>query len=197
MGRIIVGISGATGVILAYKVMQDLLEQNHSIELVMSAPACRTARHELGDEFGSANGLKKQFSEEHQEKIHVHSINDIGSTIASGSYKTDGMIIVPCSIATVGAIRMGLGDNLLRRAADVMIKETRPLVLCVREMPLSAIHLENLQKLASYGVKIVPPMPAWHHKPKSLSEMEDHIVGRLIDALGLHSTLQKSWQGMT
>ena len=92
-------------------------------------------------------------------------------------------------------IRIGLGDNLLRRAADVMIKETKPLVLCVRETPLSPIHLENLHKLASYGVKIVPPMPAWYHKPKSLSEMEDLIVGRLIDAMGLESTLEKSWLG--
>lgn len=196
MARVIVGISGATGVILAYKLIQELTSNGHFVELVMSHPACRTARYELGEQFGSANLFKKQFSEDLQNRIIVHPIHDIGASIASGTYKTDGMVIVPCSVATVAAIRAGIADNLLRRSADVMLKESRTLILCVREMPLSALHLENLQKLASYGAKIMPPMPAWYHKPKTLSEMEDHIVGRLVNVLGLESKLEKAWLGM-
>lgn len=195
MARIIVGVSGSTGIILAYKVIAELAEQGHFVELIMSSPACRTAKHELGAAFGSATLFKKQFSNEQGAKITVHSIHDIGATVASGTYQTNGMIIVPCSMATVGAIRAGIGDNLLRRCADVVMKESKPLVLCVREMPLSTLHLENLHKLASYGVKIVPPMPAWYHKPKTIDEMENHIVSRLINALGLSSTLEQAWQG--
>lgn len=194
--KIIVGISGATGMILAYKTVDALIEAGYEVELVMTSPACRTAVHELGEQFGSARQFQKQFPEEKQGKIQIHPIQDIGSTIASGTYKTAGMVIVPCSIASVAAIAAGLGDNLLRRAADVTIKESRRLVLCVRESPLSTLHLENLSKLSSLGAKIIMPVPAWYAHPRSLGDVEDHIVGRILGGLQIESSLQTAWQGM-
>jgi 4-hydroxy-3-polyprenylbenzoate decarboxylase len=113
--------------------------------------------------------------------------------VASGSFKTDGMFVVPCSMKTLAGIANGYADNLIQRAADVVIKEGRPLLLSPREMPFSAIHLENMLKLARLGVKIAPPIPAFYHKPKSLDDMVSFIVGKMLDAFGIEHEIFRRW----
>jgi 4-hydroxy-3-polyprenylbenzoate decarboxylase len=189
---IIVALSGASGTILAIKTIKALIEQDICVELIMTQAAKRTALLELGEAFSSPEKIKNHFN---SSLITVHSIHDIGATIASGSYKTSGMVIVPCSISTAAAICCGLGDNLLRRAADVTLKEKRRLVLVPREVPLSTLHLENLTKLSSFGAVIMPPQPAWYHRPQTMGEMEDHLVGRILDLLGISNTLAVVWKG--
>ncbi|WP_213318355.1 flavin prenyltransferase UbiX [Chlamydiifrater volucris] len=192
MGRYVVGISGASGAILAVKSIEALLQLNHHVELVLSAPAMQTVIYEV-PHVTNRNDFLQLFS--NRELLSIHKNSDIGSVIASGSYKTDGMVIVPCSMATVSAISMGLSDNLLRRAADVTIKERRPLVIVPRESPLHSIHLNNLLTLAKNGAIIAPPLPLWYMKPKNLDEMENAIVGKILSCLGVTSPLEERWEG--
>lgn len=189
MKDIVVGICGASGVVLGIQTTRALLERQVTVHLVSSAAACRTAFEELG--------WKKSFKEliydELDSRLHpflkYYEEGDIGAKIASGSFRTHGMVVIPCSMATLAAIRIGLADTLLRRAADVTIKEQRKLVLVVRETPFSAIHLENMAFLAKLGVVIMPPIPAWYQRPQTLEEMHAQMVERVIDQLGLPSRL--------
>ena len=119
--------------------------------------------------------------------MSIHSIADFGSPIASGTFLTHGMVVIPCSMATLAAIATGLSDNLLRRAADVILKERRRLILVPREAPLSSIHLQHMLTLSNMGAVIVPPQPAWYTFPKTIGDVEDHIVGRVLDMLGIHT----------
>jgi 4-hydroxy-3-polyprenylbenzoate decarboxylase len=125
----------------------------------------------------------------------VHKPGDQGAIISSGSFQTDGMIIAPCSVRTLAAITAGYGDDLLSRAADVVLKERRRLVLLVRESPLSEIHLENMLRLARMGVVIIPPAPAFYNHPKSVEDIVDHIVTRTLDQVGFHSAATPRWDG--
>ncbi|MCH9610780.1 MAG: Flavin prenyltransferase UbiX [Chlamydiales bacterium] len=192
--RISVGVSGATGSILAFKTIQALVEAGYLVDLVITKAALYTAVCELGKEFATSKRFISNLPGPIQEKVQLHSIHDVGSTIASGSHPSKGMVIVPCSVATVAAIAHGLGDNCLRRAADVTIKEKRPLVIVVRETPLSTIHLENMLKLTQAGATIMPPVPAWYNLPKSMDEMEDILVGKILDCLGIESKMLPKWQ---
>lgn len=194
MGRFVLGISGASGMILALKAIRALTELGHDVELVMSQHAVYTAGYELGKDLNTPAKFVSSLSPALQEKVQIHSIHDVGCAIASGSYPTDGMLIIPCSMATVGAIACGLADNVLRRAADVALKEKRRLVIVPRETPLSTLHLENLSKLSHFGAVIVPPVPAWYLEPKSLDEVEFFIVGKALDALGVSHQLYKRWK---
>ncbi len=124
-----------------------------------------------------------------------YSVNDQGAAISSGSILTDGMIVAPCSMRTLGAIAHGQSEHLIHRAADVILKERRKLVLVVRETPLHEIHLENMLKLSRMGVVIFPPMPAFYNHPKSLDDMVDHIVMRILDQFEIHVDLMKRWNG--
>ncbi|NGX31781.1 MAG: putative UbiX-like flavin prenyltransferase [Chlamydiae bacterium] len=193
MERIVVGICGASGAILAIKTIKALIDQNIHVELVMTLAARKTLIHEIGEHVATPEKMKAYFD---TESISTHSIHDIGANIASGSYATKSMLIVPCSMSSVAAIAHGLCDNLLRRAADVTLKEKRALVVVPREAPLSEIHLENLLKLARLGATIIPPMPAWYHHPQTLDDMEDRIVGRILDALKVENSLKVEWQGI-
>lgn len=194
MGRYVLGISGASGMILALHTLRALTELGHEVELVMSQPALYTAAHELGKDLNTPAKLISTLPLVDQKKVRVHPIHDVGCSIASGTYPTDGMVIIPCSMATVAAIACGLADNVLRRAADVTFKEKRPLVIVPREAPFSTLHLENLLKLSRLGAVIVPPIPAWYTEPKSLEDVELFIVGKVLDALGLAHTLYKPWK---
>jgi flavin prenyltransferase len=183
--RLIVGITGATGVIYGVRLLQRLREAAVETHLVMSKWGARTLLHET------------RFSREQVEALatEVYVPTDMGAAIASGSFQTEGMIIVPCSVKTLGAIAHGYGDSLVHRAADVTLKEKRRLLLSVREAPLSEIHLENMLKLARMGAVILPPMPAFYMNPRTLDEVVDHTVLRMLDQFGIEVPGAPRWTG--
>lgn len=194
MGRYVVGVSGASGVILARRAALALLEMGHYVELVMTSSALYTTSYEMGSAYAATGQFLHPLSSDLKERLTLHSIHDVGSSIASGSFVTDGMLIIPCSMGTLAAISTGLADNALRRAADVTLKERRRLVIVPREAPLSEIHLEHMLRLTRLGAIIVPPMPAWYTQPKSVEEIELFIVGKAFDALKIEHTLYPRWK---
>lgn len=181
--RLIVGISGATGAIFGIRLLEVLRDLEVESHLVLSTWGAKNIEIETSY---SVEQVKRLASVVHDEKNQAASIS-------SGSFPTDGMIVAPCSMRTLAAIAHGTADNLLVRAADVVLKERRRLVLLPRETPLSSIHLRNMLTLSDMGVQIVPPMPAFYNKPKSLEEMVDHIVARTLDQFGLVTDLTRRW----
>lgn len=181
MAHFCVGISGASGVVLGQQVVGALLTLQHDAHVVITDDAYLTAAHEECELRKWVEETTKQFP----MRFHLYKNRDFSAPIASGTYITAGMAVVPCSMATLGAVAHGIGDNLLRRAVDVTIKERRPLVLVPRELPLSAIHLENMLILARVGASIIPPQPAWYTKPRTIADVEQYLVGRVLDALGV------------
>jgi len=193
MARYIIGISGASGITLAHKTIDVLSSLGHQIHIVMTKDAFLTAIEEMGHEYSTPEKFLSFYKTDQLERIRMHKNNDFSSEIASGSYPIDGMLIIPCSMATLAGVAIGLSDNLLRRAADVTLKERRKLIIVPRESPFSAIHLENMLKITRVGGVIVPPIPAWYTKPKSLEDVENFIVGRALDALGVDANLYPRW----
>jgi len=183
--RLVVGITGASGAIFGIRALEALKALKVETHLVMSKWARTTIAHETDYALAQVEALACQ----------VHNPDNQAAPISSGSFRTDGMIIAPCSMKTLAAIRVGFGDSLMTRAADVTLKERRKLVLVARESPLSEIHLDNMLALARMGSVILPPMPAFYSNPKSLEEMVDHIVGRLLDQFGLDMPGMNRWSG--
>lgn len=188
MKRIIVGATGASGMPLLIRCL-DLIREAPGYEswLLMSESARLTLAQET------------DYREEdvHAMADHVLDPSDIGAGPASGSFQTAGMLIVPCSMKTVAGIHAGYADNLILRAADVTIKEQRPLVLAARESPLSAIHLRNLQELSMIpGVRIVPPMMTFYHRPRDIDEMVYHVAARLVEPFGIEAAEYRRWNGL-
>lgn len=187
--RIVVGMSGASGAPLGVKVL-ELLRTFPDVEthLVMSRGAELTMRIESGIQIDEVRALAHV----------VHDIENLGASIASGSFETDGMLVVPCSVKTLAGIACGYSDNLLLRAADVTIKECRPLVLAVRESPLSAIHLENMLRVVrNPGVRIMPPCINDYQGNKTIAELEYQIAARYLRVFGLRVPDMKTWTGVT
>lgn len=182
MGPVVVGISGASGTILGLKLVKRLVDLKEKVHLVVTPDALLTASIELGKECGHIDGI---LSSVDRSFVTALKIKDFTADIASGSFQTKGMCIVPCSMSTLAAVALSMGDNLLRRAADVTLKERRPLVIVPREAPFHAVHLEHMLKLTQMGAVIHPPIPAWYMVPKSLDEMEDFLVNRIVDGLKL------------
>jgi polyprenyl P-hydroxybenzoate/phenylacrylic acid decarboxylase-like protein len=162
---------------------------------VISGAACVTLAEEMGDAYSSGPKFLQSFHEEKRELIRLHRISDFTAPIASGSFQVYGMVIVPCSMGTLAAIATGLADNLLRRAADVTLKERRPLIIVPREAPFNEIHLENMLKLSRLGAVILPPVPAWYLKPKSMADVETVIVSKIFDALKIQAEIGPRWNG--
>lgn len=185
---VVVGVSGASGAILARHALEWLGAHGHPVILVVSEIGEQVWREELGE--GPDAFLKRGRAQGWD--IKRFGIQTLSAPIASGSFETIGMIVVPCSMSTVAAIAHGYSDNLLHRAADVTLKEHRPLVLVPRETPLSAIHLRNMLRLAEMGTHIVPPMPAFYNNPKTIEEMVEYLVARSLAALGLPNALSES-----
>jgi 4-hydroxy-3-polyprenylbenzoate decarboxylase len=181
MNPIILGVSGASGIPLAIKALHALTAHGEQVELIFTKDAQVTAVQELGPAFSTPEKIILQLPEQQQPLVRIAKIYDFYSPIASGSFQTKGMIIVPCSMATLAAISMGLSDNVLRRAADVTLKENRKLLISPREAPFSQIHLENMLKLSRAGAIIFPAIPAWYAHPKSLEEAEWYMVHRMLD----------------
>ncbi len=189
MKRIVVGITGASGSIYAKRLIEELLRLDLEIHVIATATAEKVFAYELDLEFKSyMEKLRKQY---HQ--LILEENDNLFAGIASGSYGFDAMIVMPCSMGTLGEIAYGLSKNLLVRAADVALKEKRPLILVPRETPLNAIHIENMLKLAKMDVSILPAMPGFYHKPKSLEEVIDFVVGKVLDHLGIHHQLFQKW----
>jgi 4-hydroxy-3-polyprenylbenzoate decarboxylase len=184
--RIVVGISGASGAVYGIRFL-ELLRGLPDVEthLVVSDPAKRTIVEETDWAVKDVLALATRH----------YDNKDIGAAIASGSFKTDGMVIVPCSIKSAASVAHCLADNLLTRAADVILKEGRPLILVVRETPLHLGHLRVLTALAEMGAVILPPMPAFYNRPKQIEDLVDHTLARVLDRLGLPQQLVTEWQG--
>lgn len=182
--RLVIAMTGASGIIYGVRLLEMLRGGDVETHLVMSQWAVRTLVHETDYTVQQVQDLASA----------RYAIGDVGAAIASGSFLTLGMMIVPCSVRTMAAIANGFGDNLIHRAADVVLKERRRLVLAVRESPLSGIHLENMLKLARMGVSIAPPTPAFYTRPSTVSEMVDYSVTRLLDQAGIHLAAER-WSG--
>jgi flavin prenyltransferase len=184
--RLIVGITGATGSIFGIRLLQALAGSGVETHVVVSKWGMRTLAHETSYTLDQVQAMATAY----------YSPNDQGAAISSGSFVTSGMVVAPCSMRTLAAIANGQGDNLIHRAADVILKERRRLVLVVREMPLSDIHLENMLKLSRMGVVILPPVPAFYNHPNTIDEMVDHIVMRILDQFDIHLGLTERWDGV-
>jgi 4-hydroxy-3-polyprenylbenzoate decarboxylase len=184
--RLIVGITGATGTIFGVRLLQMLHGSGVETHLVMSKWAARTLAHETAHTVKEVQTLA----------THNYGPGDQGAAISSGSFITLGMVIAPCSMRTLAAIAHGLGDNLIHRAADVILKERRKLVLVVRESPFNEIHLENMLKLSRMGVVILPPLPAFYNHPQNLDDMVNHITMRIIDQFDIHLDVMNRWDGV-
>jgi flavin prenyltransferase len=183
--RIVVGISGATGAIYGVRLLQELAAADVETHLVLTNPGRRNIELETDWKVAEVEKLATR----------LHDIENIGATIASGSFLTDGMAVVPCSIKTLSGIVNSYNENLLHRAADVTLKEGRRLVLCPRETPLHKGHLDLLHRAADLGAMILPPMVAFYHRPKTLEEIIDQTVGKVLDALRVENRLFRRWEG--
>ncbi|CAG8009584.1 unnamed protein product [Penicillium olsonii] len=183
--RIIVALTGATGSILGVKTLIALRQLNVETHLVISKWAEATIKYETDYTIPNIRALAD----------HVYNIHDMAAPIASGSFRVDGMIIVPCSVKTLASISSGICDDLISRAADVILKERRRLVLAVRETPLSSIHLRNMTTVTEAGAIIFPPVPAYYIKPSSIDDLVDHSVGRMLDLFDLDTEAFERWGG--
>ncbi|NJK36436.1 MAG: UbiX family flavin prenyltransferase [Oscillatoriales cyanobacterium RM2_1_1] len=196
---LILGVSGASGLIYAVRALKYLLEADYPIELVASKATYMVWQSEQGirmppDPVQQESFWRQQAGVELGGKLSCHSWQDVGANIASGSFRTLGMVVIPCSMSTVGKLATGLSSDLLERAADVQIKEGRKLVLVPRETPLSVIHLRNLTILAEAGVRIVPAIPAWYHNPQTIEDLVDFVVARTLDQVEIDCVPLKRWK---
>ncbi|HCQ23455.1 flavin prenyltransferase UbiX [Aphanizomenon flos-aquae NRERC-008] len=197
---LILGVTGASGLIYAVRALKFLLAAEYEIELVASKSTYMVwqAEQEIrmpGEPDKQAQFWREQAGVPAQGKLRCHPWSDVGAGIASGSFRTLGMIIMPCSMSTVAKLAGGLSSDLLERAADVQIKEGRKLVIVPRETPLSLIHLRNLTTLAETGVRIVPAIPAWYHNPQTIEDLVDFVVARALDQLDVDCIPIQRWQG--
>jgi 4-hydroxy-3-polyprenylbenzoate decarboxylase len=183
--RLIVGITGATGAIFGVRLLKALEHTDIETHLVASRWAQRTIEHETSYAFKDVRAMAKVY----------HEPGNMGASISSGSFLTEGMVIAPCSMRSLAAIAQGNGDHLVHRAADVVLKERRRLVLVAREMPLSEIHLENMLKLSRMGATIMPPMPALYNHPQTVDDIVDHVVARVLDQFQIEAHYARRWTG--
>ncbi|HEX7960708.1 MAG TPA: UbiX family flavin prenyltransferase [Terriglobales bacterium] len=183
--RLIVGITGASGTMYGVRLLQMLQETNIESHLIFSKWGARTLIHETSYTLDQVQ----------QMATHFYPSHDQGAPVSSGSFLTRGMVVCPCSVRTLAAIAHGYGDNLIHRAADVVLKERRKLVLVVRETPLSEVHLENMLKLSRMGAVIFPPVPAFYHHPQTIESIVEQTAMRVLDQLGIHLSSRKRWDG--
>ena len=183
--RLVVGISGATGSVYGVRLLELLQNTEVETHLVLSKWGARTLIHETA----------YSVEQVQQMATHCYASEDVGAPISSGSFVTAGMVVCPCSVRSLAAIAHGHGDTLIHRAADVTLKERRRLVLVVREAPFNEIHLENMLKLSRMGVVIFPPVPAFYNQPKSIAEIVDQSVMRILDQFSIHLPAGKRWDG--
>jgi len=197
---LILGVTGASGLIYAVRALKYLLAAEYNIELVASKSTYLVWQAEKNLRMPPEPVKQEQFWREQagvklSGKLHCHPWSDLGASIASGSLRTVGMMIIPCSMSTVAKLAVGLSSDLLERAADVQIKEGRKLVIVPRETPFSLIHLRNLTTLAEAGVRVVPAIPAWYHQPQTIEDLIDFVVARALDQLDIDCVPLRRWCG--
>ena len=184
--RLVIGVTGATGAAYAVRLLERARDlPDVEIHLVISPAGVLNIKHELDLDRAQVQALAH----------HVYNIRDVGATLASGSFATAGMILVPCSMRTLAAVAHGFSDNLITRAADVTLKERRRLVMAVRETPFNLAHLKNMTAVTEMGGIIFPPLPAFYHRPKTIDEVIDHSVVRMLELVGI-DVPRPSWQGL-
>ena len=188
---IVMGITGASGGPYAVRLLDGLEAAGVRVHLIVSPHGSRL----LAEECGIPNATPANLLGRNSDRIHVEDYNDVGAGVASGSYLTDGMVICPCSSNTLAAVAAGRGDNLMARAAHVCLKERRRLVLVHREMPLSGIDLDNMRRLQEAGAVICPASPGFYHRPETIADLVDFVVGRVLDLLGVAHSLNVRWDG--
>jgi 4-hydroxy-3-polyprenylbenzoate decarboxylase len=196
---IIIGVTGASGLIYAVRTLRYLLQAQQKVELVASKATQQVWRAEHNLQMPAEPSKQEQFWREQADvwggELICHGAGNVGATIASGSYRTLGMLVIPCSMSTVGKLAAGLSGDLLERAADVQLKEGRKLVLVPRETPLNVIHLRNLTTLAEAGARIVPAIPAWYHHPQTIEDLVDFVIARALDQFELDCVPLRRWNG--
>ncbi len=197
---LILGVSGASGLIYAVRTLKYLLEADYEIELVASKSTYMVWQSEQNirmpvEPVQQERFWRQQAEVENAGKLYCHPWGDVGARIASGSFRTLGMIVIPCSMSTVAKLANGLSSDLLERAADVQFKEGRKLVIVPRETPFSLIHLRNLTTLAEAGARVVPAIPAWYHHPQTIEDLVDFVVARALDQLDIDCIPIQRWQG--
>ncbi|WP_068509004.1 flavin prenyltransferase UbiX [Leptolyngbya sp. O-77] len=197
---LILGVTGASGLIYAVRSLKFLLQADYAVELVASKSTYMVWQAELGIRMPAEPAQQEEFwrqqaSVEQGGKLRCHPWGDVGANIASGSFRTAGMLVMPCSMSTVGKLAAGLSSDLLERAADVQLKEGRKLVIVPRETPFSLIHLRNLTTLAEAGAQIVPAIPAWYHHPQTVEDLVDFVVARALDQFGIDCVPLQRWEG--
>lgn len=193
MLKYIVAITGASGVIYGIRLTETLLAQGHEVHLVVSQPGCLVMKQEMGWDLDQRpeERLRQYFP---HANLYLYNNADIAARLASGSFITQGMVIAPCTMSTMAAVAHGSSNNLIERAADVILKERRPLTIVPRETPLSVIHLRNMLQLAEMGVSIVPAMPAFYHQPRSIDEMVSFMTGKILDIMGISNDSFKRYE---
>ncbi len=197
MKSFIVAISGASGSIYGLRLVEELLKSVDNIYLCISRTSFFIIKTETGVDWTAATALEtEQKIQEYysSKKIRYFSEDNLAAPVSSGSFLTNGMFVVPCSMKTLSGIANGYANNLTERAADVVLKEGRPLILSPREMPFNEIHLENMLKLKRMGVTIIPPIPGFYHKPKEIQDIVDFVVGKILDSAGISHDLFKRWE---
>ena len=196
MKKFVFAISGASGATIGVRVLRELAKTSE-VYLIISSQSFSIIREETGINWqaGSDGDTEKKIRASLESKrIRCFNEQNIAAPVSSGSFRHDGMFIVPCSMKTLSGIAQGYAENLIQRAADVTIKEGRPLLVSPREMPFSAIHLENMLKLARLGVKIAPPVPGFYHGPRTIDDLVDFMAGRILDAMGIEHDIYKRWK---
>ncbi len=193
--RWVVGITGASGAVYGVTLCRRLLEAGIQVHLVVSDAGWRVLKEELAwDAARRAEALEAAYGEDVRKgRLVYHPFGDIGASIASGSFRCEGMVVIPCSMGSLSAIAHGASTNLLTRAADVTLKEGRPLVVVPRETPLHAVHLENMLALARLGARIIPAMPAFYNGPRTIEDMVAFLVGKVMDNMGIDNNLYNRW----
>ena len=202
MAAYIVAVTGASGAIYSRNMLLALNKLGHDVFLTVTEPGFEVLRAELSWDLPWFGGLgfnetfKSYLCWQAGSRLEYFDYRDVGARIASGSAKTDGMIVVPCTMSTLSGIAVGASRNLVERAADIMLKEHRPLILVPRETPFNQVHLKNMLELARMGVHIVPAAPAFYHKPQTIDDLANFVVGKVLDLLGIEHNLFQRWEGL-
>lgn len=195
MRKYVFALTGATGPVFGIRVLQEIVKVSE-VHLLISSQAFPIIRQETGIDWHGDTEEKVQGKVRESlssENIYYYHEMDLSAPVSSGSFRTDGMFIVPCSMKTLSGVANGYTENLIQRTADVTIKEGRPLVISPREMPFSAIHLENMLKLARLGVRIAPPVMGFYHKPQTIDDMVDFAAGKILDLMGIEHDIFRRW----